>query len=255
MNVQKIIEIINKTYDARTRNMQLDADTGLVLGNLENNVSNVVVSLECSISTILYAIDLGANFIICHHNPFFSTVKSYNTADYAVKVLQLALQNEISIYCAHTEVDQAPIPFDISSRLAKTLSFKPIRKISSACNFGVLCEVDFLSSENLIKEIRENKNIMMLSFNAKIDQKIDRVAIISGSGSKYWREVQAENCDVLITGDVDYHTALDARNNNFLIIDIGHQAEEIYTELLLECLSPHDIGVFKYVESNFVLNR
>ena len=38
---------------------------------------------------------------------------------------------------------------------------------------------------------------------------IKKVAIVNGAGSSYWRKAKKMGADLLITGDVKYHEALD----------------------------------------------
>ncbi|WP_040948392.1 Nif3-like dinuclear metal center hexameric protein [Gorillibacterium massiliense] len=58
-------------------------------------------------------------------------------------------------------------------------------------------------------------------------QVIRKVAVLGGSGAKYVRHTQFAGADVLITGDIDYHTAQDALAAGIALIDPGHNAEKI----------------------------
>ncbi|MGK9251697.1 Nif3-like dinuclear metal center hexameric protein [Paenibacillus humicus] len=56
---------------------------------------------------------------------------------------------------------------------------------------------------------------------------IRKAAVLGGSGAKYWRAAQFAGAQVLITGDIDYHSAHDALAAGMTLIDPGHNAEKI----------------------------
>ncbi|PLX46552.1 MAG: Nif3-like dinuclear metal center hexameric protein, partial [Deltaproteobacteria bacterium] len=55
---------------------------------------------------------------------------------------------------------------------------------------------------------------------------IKRVAVCGGSGGDLWREALRSGADALVTGDLKYHTALDAVEEGFALIDAGHHSTE-----------------------------
>ncbi|GGG10516.1 Nif3-like dinuclear metal center hexameric protein [Paenibacillus abyssi] len=58
-------------------------------------------------------------------------------------------------------------------------------------------------------------------------QTVRKVAVLGGSGAKYTRHALFAGADVLVTGDIDYHTAHDALAAGLSIIDPGHNIEKI----------------------------
>lgn len=52
------------------------------------------------------------------------------------------------------------------------------------------------------------------------------VALCGGSGADLWPVAASAGADVLLTGDVRYHAALDARAAGFCLVDAGHGATE-----------------------------
>jgi dinuclear metal center YbgI/SA1388 family protein len=55
---------------------------------------------------------------------------------------------------------------------------------------------------------------------------IRNVALCGGSGADLWPVAASAGADVLLTGDVRYHAALDARAAGFCLVDAGHGATE-----------------------------
>lgn len=59
------------------------------------------------------------------------------------------------------------------------------------------------------------------------DHLVKKAAVLGGSGSRYIHHAIRQGADVLITGDIDYHTAHDALMAGLSIIDPGHNSEKI----------------------------
>ncbi|RUT36413.1 Nif3-like dinuclear metal center hexameric protein [Paenibacillus zeisoli] len=60
-----------------------------------------------------------------------------------------------------------------------------------------------------------------------LNRPVKKAAVLGGSGGRYWKQAQFRGADVLVTGDVDFHTAQDALAAGIAIIDPGHHAEKI----------------------------
>lgn len=68
------------------------------------------------------------------------------------------------------------------------------------------------------------------------DRVVRKAAVLGGSGSRYVRHAQFAGADVLVSGDIDYHTAHDALAAGIAIIDPGHNAEKIMKKSVSERL-------------------
>ena len=63
------------------------------------------------------------------------------------------------------------------------------------------------------------------------NKRVETVAISPGSGKGMYSYVVAAGAQVLITGDITHHEALDAREAGICIIDAGHYGlEHIFME-------------------------
>ncbi|TJY43409.1 Nif3-like dinuclear metal center hexameric protein [Cohnella pontilimi] len=65
---------------------------------------------------------------------------------------------------------------------------------------------------------------------------IRKVAVLGGSGSRFIRNAMFAGADVLVTGDIDYHTAHDALVAGLSLVDPGHNAEKIMKTKVAEWL-------------------
>jgi dinuclear metal center YbgI/SA1388 family protein len=80
-------------------------------------------------------------------------------------------------------------------------------------------------------------------------RRVTRVAVCGGSGSEFWKEALAAGADVLVTGDVKYHTALEAREWGLALLDLGHgPTEQVAVDVLAERLGEWARGAAEDLE-------
>jgi dinuclear metal center YbgI/SA1388 family protein len=103
---------------------------------------------------------------------------------------------------------------------------------------GTLPTTETLSA--LVERVKQAFEVPYVRVVGNPDKEIRKVAVLGGAGSRYVRHAQFAGADVLVTGDIDYHTAHDALAAGMAIIDAGHNAEKIMkpslTRRLLETL-------------------
>ncbi|MDR0268967.1 Nif3-like dinuclear metal center hexameric protein [Paenibacillus sp.] len=75
--------------------------------------------------------------------------------------------------------------------------------------------------------VKEKLGVPHVRVVGDLDRIIRKAAVIGGSGSRYYPAARFRGADVLVTGDVDYHTAQDAFNAGIALVDPGHNAEKI----------------------------
>lgn len=84
-----------------------------------------------------------------------------------------------------------------------------------------------VSLNELAGIVKEKLEVPHVRVVGDLDRVIKKAAVIGGSGGKFMSGALFKGADVLITGDVDYHTAQDALAAGLAIIDPGHNAEKI----------------------------
>ena len=62
---------------------------------------------------------------------------------------------------------------------------------------------------------------------------VSKVGVLGGDGRRFVNAAVFAGCDALITGDVDHHTALEARARGLALIDVGHWASERHVAALV----------------------
>ena len=103
-------EIINFLEELAPLSLQESYDnSGLIVGNCNQEVSKAIICLDAIESVVDEAIEKGANLIIAHHPIVFSGLKKINGKNYVERVVIKAIQNQIAIYAIHTNLDNVSL--------------------------------------------------------------------------------------------------------------------------------------------------
>ena len=97
-------------------------NSGLIVGNGNDEVTQVLISLDCIESTIDEAIEKGCELIIAHHPIVFKGLRKLNGTDYVQRTVLKAIKNDIAIYALHTNLDN--IKGGVNSKIADILNLK-----------------------------------------------------------------------------------------------------------------------------------
>ena len=97
-------------------------NSGLIVGDPKQVVTDVLVSLDCIESTVDEAIERGCNMIVSHHPIVFKGLKKLNGANYIERTVLKAIKNDIAIYACHTNLDnyRFGVNYEIAERLGLT---------------------------------------------------------------------------------------------------------------------------------------
>jgi dinuclear metal center YbgI/SA1388 family protein len=102
----KIREILNYLEEKFPLKLQEHYDnSGLIIGNADNEVTAVLLCLDCTTEVIEEAIARKCNLILSHHPLIFDGLKKINPDTLEGKIIYQAIKNDISIYSIHTNID------------------------------------------------------------------------------------------------------------------------------------------------------
>jgi dinuclear metal center YbgI/SA1388 family protein len=92
--------------------------------------------------------------------------------------------------------------------------------------------------EDFISSVKTNLNICTVRLIGKPKESINKVAVFCGSFDENYSGVIREGADILLTGDVKYHAALDISEMGLCALDAGHfSTEKIIVPALAQALS------------------
>jgi dinuclear metal center YbgI/SA1388 family protein len=194
-------EIVKKIENFAPLDTQEPWDcSGWIVDDGFPEVKKVLFALTITDSIYEQAMNKGCDMIISHHPLFTVPVKYKN----------------INMYCAHTNFDKA---FGgTTDLLLKELGFvgEPYGDFVRIVDFEKEMSPEFLK----VKLLYVSPKLKTVN-NCNI-KTIKRVGFCAGSGSEFISETP---CDAFVTGDIKFHTAVEADK---VLFDIGHFESEIF---------------------------
>lgn len=110
-----------------------------------------------------------------------------------------------------------------------------------------------ITLEELCNNIKSKLNMENIRVVGDIETKINKVALVTGSGADMVKKAQRQGAQVLITGDVKYHDAQDALDMGMCIVDCGHfETEDIFKGVMKRFLD--NVEEVEVIESSIYLN-
>ena len=151
--VMKLEELIKEFELICPRDWIYPGDTvGLFCGDPKRAVDKVLLALDISDATIEEAIEGGYDLLFTHHPLRGLDTERILATNYLSGKIYKAIQNDLAIYSAHTNLDFAP--FGVSVVLAKMLGIK-IERALSAKSSEKLYKIAVFVPENSFAQFRE----------------------------------------------------------------------------------------------------
>ncbi|HEY2494939.1 MAG TPA: Nif3-like dinuclear metal center hexameric protein [Paenibacillus sp.] len=102
-----------------------------------------------------------------------------------------------------------------------------------------------MSLAEFVDVVKKNLQVDHVRVVGDLNRSVRKAAVLGGSGSRYVSPAIFRGADVLVTGDIDYHTAQDALMAGIALIDPGHNAEKIMKSKVAEWME-HKLQEKKY---------
>lgn len=104
-------------------------NSGLIVGNKNTEVTQILISLDCTEDIVQEAIDRGCNLIVSHHPIVFSGLKRLNGSNYIERTVIKAIQNNVALYAIHTNLDNV-LANGVNGKIAEKLGLENIKILS-----------------------------------------------------------------------------------------------------------------------------
>jgi len=129
----KIKDVLKEIERLAPLSLQEDFDNaGIQIGDVEQPASGALLCLDVTEDIIDEAIDAGLNLIISHHPLAFKPFKSLTGKNYVERCMIKACKNDIVIYVAHTNLDNAV--GGVNYKLAEMFDLEDVRILSPQKN-------------------------------------------------------------------------------------------------------------------------
>lgn len=100
-------------------------NAGLIVGNPNEIITGVLISLDSTEDVVEEAIQRGCNVIVAHHPIVFKGIKKFTGKNYVERTIIKAIKNDIAIYATHTNLDN--VVNGVSFKIAQLLGLQQVR--------------------------------------------------------------------------------------------------------------------------------
>ncbi|MCL1985219.1 MAG: Nif3-like dinuclear metal center hexameric protein [Betaproteobacteria bacterium] len=206
-------------------------NSGMQLASYNTVVQTLALCLDPKPSAIRRAAQLGVQLLITHH-PLLITPRLPAVLDNFHEALSLLFKSDMALYAAHTSLDTAMdgpagwLAQEFDLREMQVL--EPCAGLTSPLRgFGCVGKLpEPLPLNILLTRLAGHISLDGASLSGPPMENshiLKRIAYCPGSGSSLIQAAADAGADIFITGDVKYHSALDAP---LPLLDVGHHSLE-----------------------------
>lgn len=202
-------------------------NVGLMVGDGKNEITSMLVSLDCTLEVIDEAINKNCNLIISHHPLLFNKPKTITNDSLLGKKIIKAISNNINIYACHTNLDSVKVGLnDISMDILGFNNYtilQPSFLAQIESGIGRIVKLDNPTTVgDLCDRAKLALNINVVKYSGSVNKKVKKLAVINGSGEDSFHKAIDFNVDCIITGDTTHHPVSDCLEQGVAVIDVGH---------------------------------
>lgn len=203
---------------------------GLMLGDMDVEVTSIMVALDCTLDVIEEAELKGCNLVLCHHPLLFKKPTTITTGNLLGKKIIKLISSKINVYSSHTNLDSVSGGLnDILMHILGLKNPEVLKLIDEESNSGIgriaYLEKPIILSE-LCQRVKVLLNLSTVRYSGKDDKLISKVAVINGSGQDFFDVAVKSGAQCIITGDTTYHYISDLNEQGIGVIDAGHYGTE-----------------------------
>lgn len=253
----KCDEIIAVLEELAPPSFAMDWDnSGFLVGDRSKEIHRILIAVDATDEVVQEAVDNRADMIITHHPLIFGKINRVIGDDIIGRRILKMVENHICFYCMHTNfdvigmADAAAEELELSKTEVLEVTYEDEISKEGIGRYGKLKNPQNL--ETIAEFIKGKFQIPSVTVYGDLDREIEIAAISTGSGKSMVEPAIKAGCDVIITGDIDYHTALDSIAKGICIIDAGHFGlEKIFIPYIADCLRRElpDMDVVKSKQS------
>lgn len=228
MKVREIYEILQSI--SPFENQEEWDNGGLQIGNLEDEVDEIVIALEVD-SEVLQNLK-PKSLLIVHHPLIFKGIKTLDFSTYPSMFIQKLIEKKCALIAMHTSFDISHLNLYVAQEI---LGFKQAYQEGGIA----YAEVKDIEIKTLVMQVKNALKLPYIKF-CEMESKIQRVGVVCGSGFSLFSKIKNKQNFCFLTGDIKYHDAILAKALNVGLIDIMHyESERVFGEILQRVLQKH----------------
>jgi dinuclear metal center YbgI/SA1388 family protein len=224
-------------------------NVGLLVGDPGQAVQRLMTCLTITPASADEAVRERAELVVTHHPLPFRPLKRLTTDSVPGRLLLQLIRAGIAVHSPHTAFDSAAA--GINQRLAEGLGLIDIRPLLAvqgdpqglgAGRYGRLPQATTLAT--MAERLKQFLSLGGLHAVGSAQRQIERVAVACGSAGQFLEPARNAGCDLLVTGETNFHTCLEAEATGVALLLPGHYASERFAvERLAEVLAQQFAGL------------
>lgn len=196
---------------------------GLMTGSRDKKVGRILVCLDITSDALHHAAEIRADLVVAHHPLIFRGIRRITDDDVTGSRICTAIRSGISVISAHTNLDHSDSGVNV--QLAKALGVGELEVLGRGPGrVGMLKERTDLGT--FISRVKAALGTTHVRVAGTAAAGVRKVAVFSGSFDDDLEAVKRSCPDVVVTGELKHHTALDVREEGLCFIAAGHFSTE-----------------------------
>jgi len=236
MELRTIVEILDRRYPPH---LAEDWDrVGLSVGDPKAEVTKVLFAVDPVLAVADEAIASGAQLLVSVHPLLLRGVHSVVADTAKGAVVHRLIGAGVALYTAHTNADA--VLGGVAEALATAVGLQesaPLIPHPEEPTLGI-GRVGLLPAALPLREFAQGvadavpETAQGVRVAGDLDMTVRKVAVLAGSGDRFFDAVREADADVYVTADLRHHPALEARERASLgdgrpaLVDLSHYASE-----------------------------
>lgn len=206
-------------------------NVGLLVGRRDQDVRKVMTTLTVTPESVSEAVKEEVDLIVAHHPLPFRPLARLTDDTVPGRLLLDLIGRRIAVYSPHTAFDSAAD--GINQQLANRLQLTETKPLVPCADhpsglgsgrYGKLIHASQLGHvANCVRSILLLGHLRMVGDPTRL---ISLVAVACGSGGQLLDAAHGNECDLLLTGETNFHTCLEAQAIGVALLLTGHYASE-----------------------------
>lgn len=211
-------------------------NTGFQAGDPEATATGALLCTDITPAVVDEAVERGYNLVISHHPIIFHPLKKLIGATVPQRVVMQALRADVTLYCAHTNMDNAM--GGVSFRMARKLGMTDVDFLQPTqrddapggrAGCGVIGNVEAMPALDVLRRAKDAFQVGSVKYSGDGGKIVTRVALCGGAGAFLIPAAIRAGAQLMITADARHNDFID-NNRDIIVADIGHFESEQYTK-------------------------
>lgn len=214
-------------------------NVGLLVGDCKKQVKKVLITLDADEKVAEDARIKECDLVISHHPLIFTPLKRIVTDNSTSKTVIELIKNDIALISMHTNFDgvSSGLCDLFMDKIADTKGRKSLEgdELNGCGRIAELKKKTTLF--DIIDKVKKEYKLKNLRYIGNLNDEISKIAVCNGGGAEFIYTAKENGADAYISGDIKYHHARFAYENEISLIEVPHyDAEIIFCEYMKELL-------------------